>query len=143
MKLIQKVFVYLMLLFYQVKTIVNEPDKLEDCFDEIGSTLVTNNEKSENWLKLINESTVILKAFCSEHLISFFEKNEKKSDTTENQSKLKNNSQRRNEADDYEDKYAANISTLMIFTPVTIYKGIPMLRKLELFNNQEFFFIKG
>jgi hypothetical protein len=149
MNFIKNTLVYLLLLVFDVKTVVNDAEKLENCLTKIASTITETNENS--LLRLIDQSTVILKAFCSENLINFAdddgldELDEKKSVNGENSV---NNISEDND-DYYSDYYFyksnedRNLKTLMTFTPITIYKGTNLLRQLELFNNQQYFLIKG
>ena len=149
MNFIKNTLVYLLLLVFDVKTIVNEAEKLESCVTRIGASL-TETDEGKNLLKLIDQNTVILKAFCSENLIKF-------SEDDDNESKVKTPSEKYDvnnvdsdfNNDEYSDYYFyksnedKNVKTLMTFTPITTYKGQLDLRQLELFNNQEFFLIQG
>ena len=71
MNFIKKALVYLLLLVFDVKTIVNDAEKLENCVKKVAVSQTECNESSKHILKLIDQSTVILKAFCSENLINF------------------------------------------------------------------------
>jgi hypothetical protein len=143
MNLIKNSLVYLLLLVFDVRTVVNDAEKLENCVTKISTSFSEASESSGNLLKLIDQSTVILKAFCSENLINTAEEEEELEETN-----LKNDVNDADE-DDYNDYYFyknsadQNLRTLMTFTPVTIYKGTNILRQLELFNNQQYFLIKG
>lgn len=141
MNFIKNSLVYLLLLVFDVKTIVNDAEKLESCLTRLGTTLNDSNQSTRNLLKLIDQSTVILKAFCSENLINYAEENDDvdgvKSDID-------------SDDDDYYNDYYfyksnddKRLKTLMTFTPITIYKGTNILRQLELYSNQQFFMIKG
>lgn len=158
MTLIKNTFVYLLLLVFDVKTIVNDAEKLESCVEKVGASLLNANEENSNLLKLIDQSTVILKAFCSENLINFVdddavvsgddfeEEDERKTFASSTSTRNENN------VDDYSDYYfyktdnadgGRKLRTLMTFSPITVYKGLTILRQLELFNNQEYFQVKG
>jgi hypothetical protein len=132
-----------LLLVFDVKTVVNDAERLENCVTKLSTSFGEASESSGNLLKLIDQSTVILKAFCSENLINTAEEDEELEETS-----LKNDVNEEDE-DDYNDYYFyknsadQNLNTLMTFTPVTIYKGTNILRQLELFNNQQYFLIKG
>lgn len=151
MNFIKNTLVYLLLLVFDVKTIVNEAGKLENCVTKIGAAL-TETDESRNLLKLIDQSTVILKAFCSENLINFVDESDDELEVNE-ETKTANEKNDYNDIEsdnaEYNDYYFyksnedKNGKTLMTFTPVTIYKGQLDLRELELFNNQEFFLIQG
>jgi hypothetical protein len=143
-----KTLVYLLLLVFDVNTIVNEVEKFENCVGKIGASMLESNGESSNLLKLIDQSTVILKAFCSENLINvIIDNDESNEDTIRNGEFSVSN----DDADiydvDYEYRAAERddqkLKTLMPFTPLTVYKGVNILRQLELFNNQEYFQIKG
>lgn len=144
MNLIKNSLVYLLLLVFDVKTVVNDAEKLENCVTEISTSFSEASESSGNLLKLIDQSTVILKAFCSENLINAAEEEEGE----DSDAGFKNDVNDADE-DEYNDYYFyrnsndKNIKTLMTFTPITIYKGTNILRQLELFNNQQYFLIKG
>lgn len=164
MNFIKNTIVYLLLLVFDVKTVVNDVEKLESCVEKVGSSLLNANEENSNLLKLIDQSTVILKAFCSENLINFVdtdddderalgddfeEADERKTFAT---SSVKNNNVDNDDGSDYSDYYfyksdsdesGRKLRTLMTFSPITVYKGLTILRQLELFNNQEFFQVKG
>ena len=147
MNFIKNTLVYLLLLVFDVKTVVNDAEKLEICVTKTSTTFTETNESSENLLKLIDQSSVILKAFCSENLINFAEDEDEEMDE-KGSSSGKNDL---NDADDdeyndyyfYKNSVDKNLKTLMTFTPTTIYKGTNILRQLELFNNQQYFLIKG
>ncbi|KAG5681917.1 hypothetical protein PVAND_011321 [Polypedilum vanderplanki] len=173
MNFIKKVLIYVLLLVFDVKTIVNQAEKLESCVGKVSSTLLDSNEENSNLLALIDQSTVILKAFCSENLINIVDKdydedvnNDDNYVNIESSRKsLKNNEEEEsggksydtsnniaidNEPDGiYSDDYFYKTSddrklkTLMTFSPLTVYKGVHLLRQLELYNNQEFFQVKG
>lgn len=168
MNFIMNTFVYLLLLVFDVKTIVNEAEKLESCVGKVGTTLLDSNGENSNLLTLIDQSTVILKAFCSENLINFVD-NDDDDDNGENNAdddfvndssssgkslEGKNYEKSDNTAIDndeslYSDDYFyksnddRKLKTLMTFSPLTVYKGVHLLRQLELFNNQEYFQVKG
>lgn len=152
MNFIKNTLVYLLLLVFDVKTIVNDAEKLESCVTRIGASLTATDE-GKNILKLMDQNSVILKAFCSENLINFVEDSDDDLDVNE---QIKQTSEKINvndidsdDDDEYSDYYFyksnedKNKKTLMTFTPVTTYKGQLDLRQLELFNNQEFFLIQG
>lgn len=157
MNFIKNTFVYLLLLVFDVKTIVNDAEKLESCVEKVGASLLNANEESSNLLKLIDQSTVILKAFCSENLINFVDTNEDGAvgDDFEEEDERKTSSRsseniNSSDDDDYGDYYfykseegTRKMRTLMTFAPLTVYKGLTILRQLELFNNQEYFQLKG
>lgn len=154
MNFIKNTLVYLLLLVFDVKTVVNEAEKLENCVTKIGESLTEKSESEKNLLKLIDQSTVILKAFCSENLISFAEENDDEFEIkVERNPTSKKNGVNDVESDSNDDDYSdyyfykssdeKRIKILMTFTPVTTYKGQVELRQLESFNNQEFFFING
>lgn len=150
MNFIKNTLVYLLLLVFDVKTVVNDAEKLENCLTKIASTITETNENS--LLRLIDQSTVILKAFCSENLINFAEDDgldELDGKNSVNEENSVNDISEDNNDDYYSDYYFyksnedKNLKTLMTFTPITIYKGTNLLRQLELFNNQQYFLIKG
>ena len=162
MNFIKNTLVYLLLLVFDVKTIVNDVEKLESCVEKVGASLLNANEESSNLLKLIDQSTVILKAFCSENLINFVDTDDDDDvavgdDFEEEDERKTFSSSSRNEhansVDDYDSDYyfyksdndgvGRKLRTLMTFAPITIYKGLTILRQLELFNNQEYFQVKG
>lgn len=152
MKLIKSVVVYLLFLTFNVKTIVNETEeRLEKCVANIGSSVIDTNESAENILRLIEQSTVILKAFCSENLISFVDDSDEmlNEEVKSSSGDEKNYYNDINDDDYYNDYYIYKSDdekkrkTLLTFTPHTIYKGTSILRQLESFNNQEYFVIKG
>jgi hypothetical protein len=155
MNFIKNTLVYLLLLVFDVKTI-NEAEKLESCVEKVGASLLNANEESSNLLKLIDQSTVILKAFCSENLINFVDTSDDGAvgddfEEDDERKTLSRNSENINTSDDdYGDYYfyksddgARKMRTLMTFAPLTVYKGLTILRQLELFNNQEYFQVKG
>lgn len=134
---------------FDVKTVVNDAEKLENCVTKVATTLTDTNESNTNLLKLIDQSTVILKAFCSENLINFADEDEH-FELEESEKNDVNNYGGGDADDDYYNDYYfyksnddKNLKTLMTFTPITIYKGINNLRQLESFNNQQYFLIKG
>lgn len=141
MNLIRKFVVYLLLLVFDVRTVVNDTENLEKCLRRIDDTLTTTKESSRNLLKLIDQSSVILKAFCSENLIKSVEKCDDDDEDAKTNGILND--------DDYNDYYFDKsdderfLKILMTFTPTTVYKGTNLLRQLESFNNQEYFRIKG
>lgn len=142
----RNVLVCLLLLVFNVKTIVNEVEKLESCVAQIGSTLTASIESSRNLLSLIDQSTVILKAFGSENLIKFVEANNDELDVGGGRKSSENDLDNFDEDDDYytyKSDVDKNLKILMTFTPVTVYKGTDILRQLELFSNPEYFLIKG
>lgn len=158
MNFIKNTLVYLLLLVFDVKTIVNETEKLESCVANVGATLIQTNESSKNLLRLIDRSTVILKAFCSENLINIVDDDDDDDDDDDNN--VKGNVHKNTltdkisfdgmASDEYYDDYYfyksnedRKLKILLTFTPITIYKGFKILRQLELFNNQEYFQIKG
>ncbi|CAO1390490.1 unnamed protein product [Diamesa hyperborea] len=151
MELIKSVVVYLLFFIFNVKTIVNETEeRLEKCVANIGDSVIDTNESAENILKLIEQSTVILKAFCSENLISFVDDSDELLNEDVKDSVDDKNYYNDVEDDDYYNDYYIYKSddekkrkTLLTFTPHTIYKGTSILRQLESFNNQEYFVIKG
>lgn len=165
MNFIKNTIVYLLLLVFDVKTIVNDVEKLESCVEKVGASLLNANEESSNLLKLIDQSTVILKAFCSENLINFVDTDDDDDVTIgddfeeEDERKTFASSSRREHANiddendsDYSDYYfyksdndgfGRKLRTLMTFSPITVYKGLTILRQLELFNNQEYYQVKG
>lgn len=166
MKFIKNTLVYILLLVFDVKTTFNETEELESCVGKIGANLVDSNEDNSNLLKLIDQSTVILKAFCSENLINFidddddsnnygddFEENDmrggksfaSKDESFNNGIESVDNDDGSFYSDDYFYKTVdeRKLKTLMTFAPLTVYKGVHILRQLELFNNQEYFQIKG
>jgi hypothetical protein len=141
----------------KVNTIVNSTDN-ENFYNCIKSVQNEFSEKSstQNLIELIEQNTVILKAFCSENLISFVVDNNE--EILENTSSI--NAQQNdnveyydgNDNEDYSDNYEYSNKNvvdknknkiLLTFAPETIFKGTSILRKLELFNNQEYFLIKG
>lgn len=140
MSLIKNTAVYLLLLVFGVKTITNEKEKLENCLSNIGNTMTESIDNS-HLLQLIDQSTVILTAFCSENLIIFAEEDANKISMRE---KIYVDD-RENEDDYYfyENNENEQTKILMTFTPETVFKGVDVLRKLQLFNNQEYFLIKG
>lgn len=148
MNFIKNTLVYLLLLVFDVKTIVNDAEKLENCVTKIGESSKATNEGNGSLLKLIDQSTVILKAFCSENLINSADENDYELDVNTNRN-LMTDIESNDDDEDYSDYYFyksnedKKIKTLMIFTPITVFKGQLDLRQLELFNNQEFFLIKG
>lgn len=148
MNFIKNTLVYLLLLVFDVKTIVNEAKKLENCIKSVGAPLVESNE-DRNLLKLIDQSAVILKAFCSENLISFEEANDDEFDINEESETASEMNDVNDVDDEYSDYYFyksnedKKTQTLMTFTPLTTFKGQLDMRQLESFNNQEFFLIQG
>lgn len=146
MNFIKKFVVYLLLLVFDVKTVVNDTENLDKCLQRIDETLTQSKESHRNLLKLIDQSTVILKAFCSENLIKSVEECDDIDDDDE--AGLSENNGMLND-DDYNDYYfyksddERNLKILMTFTPTTVYKGTNLLRQLESFNNQEYYRIKG
>lgn len=149
MNFIKNTLVYLLLLVFDVKTVVNEAEKLENCVTKVGASLTESNEGSKNLLKLIDQSTVILKAFCSENLINFAEENDDELEVNIEESASSERSDGNDIDDNYNDYYFyktnedRKIKILMTFTPHTVYKGVDILRQLELFSNQEYFVITG
>jgi hypothetical protein len=181
MNFIKNTFVYLLLLVFDVKTIVNDAEKLENCASKVGRNLLEKNEDNSNLLKLIDQSTVILKAFCSENLINFIDDDYDDDDDDSKRAKNNDNFSSKSYENDFEerktllnklnsytdiksddndslysdsyddddDEYVyksadeKKLKTLITFTPLTIYKGVHIMRQLELFNNQEYFQIKG
>jgi hypothetical protein len=172
MTFIKNTFIYLLLLVFDVRTIVNEAEKLELCVGKLSSTLLDANEHNSNLLALIDQSAVILKAFCSENLINVVDKDD---DDGEDEMEENNGDDYANigsrkssklgaegksydtsngigiDNDDgiYGDDYFyktgddRKLKTLMTFAPHTVYKGVHLLRQLELYNNQEFYQVKG
>lgn len=146
MNCIRSTLVCLMLVVFNVKTIVNEVEKLESCVAKISSSLTTSIENNKNLLMLIDQSTVILKAFGSENLINFADEND---DELKVGSRGSDGNESESEDDNYDDYYSyksddnENLKILMTFTPITVYKGTDILRQLELFSNPEYFMIKG
>lgn len=146
MNFIKKFVVYLLLLVFDVKTVVNDTENLDKCLQRIDETLTQSKESHRNLLKLIDQSTVILKAFCSENLIKSVEECDDIDD--DDDAGLSENNGMLND-DDYNDYYfyksddERNLKILMTFTPTTVYKGTNLLRQLESFNNQEYYRIKG
>lgn len=140
MNLIIKFVVYLLLLVFDVRTVVNDTENLEKCLRRVDETLTSSKESNRNLLKQIDQSTVILKAFCSENLIKSVEECDDEDDGETNG--ILND-------DDYNDYYFDKndderfLKILMTFTPTSVYKGTNLLRQLESFNNQEYFLIKG
>lgn len=151
MNFIKNTLVYLLLLVFDVKTVVNEAEKLENCVTKVGASLTDSNEGSTNLLKLIDQSTVILKAFCSENLINFAEENDDELEVNieENAPSERSDGNDIESDDNYSDYYFyktnedRKIKILMTFTPHTVYEGVDILRQLELFSNQEYFLIRG
>lgn len=154
MNFIKNSLVYLLLLVFDVKTVVNDAEKLENCVTKIGASLAETSESGKNLLKLIDQSTVILKAFCSENLISFAEENDDEFGVNAEKNPTSgkngvNDVESDSNDDDYSDYYfykssdEKRIKILMAFTPLTTFKGQLNLRQLESFNNQEFFLING
>lgn len=144
MNFIKKFVVYLLLLVFDVKTVVNDTENLDKCLQRIDETLTQSKESHRNLLKLIDQSTVILKAFCSENLIKSVEECD---EADEDDAGLNENNGMLND-DEYSDYYFESdderfLKILMTFTPTTVYKGTNLLRQLESFNNQEYFRIKG
>lgn len=134
---------------FDVKTIVNEAEKLESCVSRVGATLTEPNESSRHLLKLIDQSTVIVKAFCSENLINFAEANDDELDANVDAKLTSNAGSEEDDDDNYDDYYFyksnedKNLKILMTFTPITVFKGTAILRQLELFSNPEYYLIKG
>ncbi len=145
--------IYLLLFALKVNTIVNSTDN-ENFYNCIKS--ISEKSSTQNLIELIEQNTVILKAFCSENLISFVVDNNE--EILENTSSI--NAQQNdnveyydgNDNEDYSDNYEYSNKNvvdknknkiLLTFAPETIFKGTSILRKLELFNNQEYFLIKG
>lgn len=141
----RNMLVCLLLLVFNVKTIVNEVEKLESCVAQIGSTLTASIESSRNLLSLIDQSTVILKAFGSENLINFVEANDDELDVGGGRKSSENDLDNYDDDDyySYKSDIDKNLKILMTFTPITVYKGTDILRQLELFSNPEYFLIKG
>lgn len=142
MNFIKNSLVYLLLLVFDVKTIGNEAEKLENCLARVGTSLTESNE-SRHLLKLIDQSTVILKAFCSENLISFAEDDESDPNGSASNEKIDSNEDDYNDYYFYKNSEDAKIKILMTFTPLTVFKGVDVLRQLEMFSSQEYFMIKG
>lgn len=155
MNFIINTLVYLLLLLvFDVKTIVNDAEKLENCMTRVGESITETSDSGRNLLKLIDQSAVILKAFCSENLISFAEENDDEFGVNAEKNPMSekngvNDVESDSNDDDYSDYYfykssdEKRIKILMTFTPITTYKGQLKLRQLESFNNQEFFLITG
>ena len=160
MNVAKKSFVYLLLLVFDTTVNQNDAQKLESCVEKVGTSFTNANEESSNLLKLIDQSSVILKAFCSENLINFVdtddqrtvgddfeEEDERKTLSSQNAESVGNNNIIDGDYGDYyfykNDDDSRRIRTLMTFVPLTVYKGLTILRQLELFNNQEYYQLKG
>lgn len=142
---IKKILVYLLLLVFDVKTFINDTENLNECLKRIDASLTQSRDSHRNLLKLIDKNTVILKAFGSENLIKF----EDEQNVNDIDDDMEITSDGILNEDDYNDYYFYKndderfLKILMTFTPTTVYKGTNVLRKLESFNNQEYFKIKG
>ena len=133
MELLQKhIIIYFVISLLNVKNILNENDKLKNCVDRILNEFQISNEEDSNLLSLIDESFVILKAFVSENIddLAYFNKNKNRHTLQDGISSLENGVKN-------------NSKSLLKISPLTIYKGIDVLRKLKLFNNQQYFRIDG
>lgn len=127
------IFIYFLISLLNVQNIMNERDKLKKCVDKILNEFQISNEKDSNLLALIDESSVILKAFASEKLVDLPNLEENKNSR---ESFYDRNSS-------FENGVKHNSKVLMTISPLTIYKGVHILRKLKLFNNQQYFLING
>lgn len=165
MSLIKNAFIYLLLLVFDVRTIINEVEMLESCVNKIDMTIASTNEENSNLLKLIDQSSVILKAFGSENLINVVDDDGDDNESVNMDPFAENFDENRidgkslssgdvgnydiGEDSFYSDYYVyksgddKKLKTLMTFAPITVYKGVHILRQLELFNNQEYYQIKG
>lgn len=156
--LMKVVLVYLIILICKVNTIVNSTDNenFYECIKTVQSEF-SEASSTHKLIELIEQNTVILKAFCSENLISFVADNNEEfvanissinSEQNDNDVEYYDGNDNEDYSDNYEysdknylDKNKNKI--LLTFAPETIFKGTSILRKLELFNNQEYFLIKG
>lgn len=126
MQLIQKyIFIYFVVSLLNVKNIMNENNKLKNCINNILKEFQLSIEADSKLFSLIEESSVILKAFASGKL-----------DISLN---LDKNENRHNADNDIKQ----NSKVLMLISPITVYKGVHIIRKLKLFNNQQYFRIEG
>lgn len=126
MQLIQKyIFIYFVVSLLNVKNIMNENNKLKNCINNILKEFQLSIEADSKLFSLIEESSVILKAFSSGKL-----GNSLNLDKNENRHNADNNIKQ-------------NSKVLMLISPITVYKGVHIIRKLKLFNNQQYFRIEG
>ena len=146
---IKLAIIYVSFLIIKVNTVINSDDKLWSCVNNVDDRGQSGGTK--NLINLIEHSTVILKAFCSEHLISYVEaQNSRRNISDENSVENNEIDFLDDNGENYDDYYLSPNSneanrkrTLLTFTPQTIYKGTRILRRMEMFNNQEYFEIKG
>ncbi|CRL02396.1 CLUMA_CG015399, isoform A [Clunio marinus] len=147
MNFIKNALFYLLLQIFEVKTI-GSAENLEQCVTKVGSSLSDSYESTKNLLKLIDQSSVILKAFCSGNLMNIADSSSNDDEKTRELKESEKSFELEN--DDYYDDYyfyknggEEKLKLLMTFTPITIFKGTSILRELESFNTQEYFLIKG
>ena len=149
MVIIKVAIIYLSFLIMKVNTVIYSDEKLWNCVNNVDDH--SQSISTKNLINLIEHSSVILKAFCSEHLTSFVQaKNTRKKLNDENDTQNNEIDFFEENEENYDDYYLSQNNnegnqkkTLLTFTPQTIYKGTQILRKMEMFNNQEFFEIKG
>lgn len=154
-------WIFVIFCVYKVNTVWNnknvETEQLYDCITNIQNDF-TDTETTKNLIDLIEQSSVILKAFCSEKLTSFIDYSDIDGGDLDPDTKFNNddvdynygnnlNNENDNENYNYNYEYSnkdnGRKKILLTFSPETIFKGTKILRKLELFNNQEYFIIKG
>lgn len=104
---------------------MNENNKLKNCINNILKEFQLSIEADSKLFSLIEESSVILKAFASGKL--------------GNSLNLDKNENRHNADNDIKQ----NSKVLMLISPITVYKGVHIIRKLKLFNSQQYFRIEG
>ena len=135
MQLKQKyIVIYFVLSLLNVKNVMNEKDVLKNCVNKVLQEFQISNEADSNLLSLIDESSLILKAFASKQLVDSFDlnKNEECCKNVNNDFSTHNNDTKQ------------NAKVLIAISPVTIYKGVNVFRKLKLFiNNKQYLKIDG
>ncbi|XP_070493377.1 uncharacterized protein [Chironomus tepperi] len=112
---------------------MNDKDKLKNCVNKISQEFQISNEDESNLFSLIDESSVILKAFASQKLVDLFSFDKNKHNSNNFQDDISS----------FKNGIMQNSEVLIMISPLNVYKGIEILRKLKLFNNQQYFRIDG
>lgn len=166
--IMRSLLIFAIFFVFKVNTVLENKNvdtvQLYDCISNIQNDF-SDSETTKDLIELIEQSSVILKAFCSEKLTSFIDYSDvddslvssdespfKDVDSNSNNTNSNDVEYYDNENENYNYNYEysnrdnndnGRKKILLTFSPETIYKGTSILRKLELFNNQEYFIIKG